>query len=298
MSLTLRHVSKHFYKFNAVQDVSFHLDRGEVVGFLGPNGAGKTTTMRMVAKLIRPSSGSIECSGRLSAMIEEPSFYPYLSGYQNLEYTASLSGIPTSQIQPALDRVGLLERQHHRVRTYSQGMRQRLGLARTLLGNPDVLLLDEPTNGLDPQGVAEMRDLIRAISEDGITVLLSSHILAEVEKIAPRVIIINKGVIQADGRIRELFTQLGEDGVSISFDLPEAFMEQALALLRSQAWVQQAYQSASGVVVARILQRDLDQVAPAFTHGHIPLLGFKPDVESLEQIYLRAVAETQQGVKA
>lgn len=295
MSLILENISKNFRSFQAVQGVSFTLEPGEVVGFLGPNGAGKTTTMRMIAGLIRPSSGNIKLKGRMSAMIEEPSFYPYLSGLENLRYSASLTGIGQNAILPALERVGLMERREHRVSSYSQGMRQRLGLARTLLGNPEVLLLDEPTNGLDPQGVAEMRELIRGVSSEGVTVLLSSHILAEVEKIAPRVIIINKGRIQADGRVRELFSQLGSEVISMTLDVPADFTPQALEMLGSQPWVQKVYLHPSGVLVLNLLQHDLDQIAPAMVHAHIPLLGFRTDVESLEQVYLQAVTKQVQA---
>jgi len=289
MSLTLEQITKNFRGFQAVEGVSFALERGEVVGFLGPNGAGKTTTMRMIAGLITPTSGKIRLEGKLSAMIEEPSFYPYLSGLENLKYAATLAGIPERSVGAALERVGLTERQHNRVSAYSQGMRQRLGLARTLMTEPDVLLLDEPTNGLDPQGVADMRDLIRDISSTGMTVLLSSHILAEVEKICPRVLIIAKGRIQADGRVRELFNQLGAEGVSMNIDTPE--VDKALELMKNQSWVQDVFAHAGGTVVARIAHDDLFRVAPLMVEHRLPLLGLRPDVESLEQIYLRAVGD-------
>ncbi|MBB6097801.1 ABC-2 type transport system ATP-binding protein [Deinobacterium chartae] len=285
-ALELQGVSKRFGGFEAVTDVSFTLRRGEIVGFLGPNGAGKTTTMRMVAGLIRPSSGSIVHTGRMSAMIEEPSFYPYLSGLENLRYAASLAGLPQRVALPALERVGLGERRHQRVAAYSQGMRQRLGLARTLMNEPELLLLDEPTNGLDPQGVAEMRELIRDIAHDGVTVLLSSHILSEVEKLAPRVLIIHKGRLKADGAVRELFEQLGAEALSVVIDTPQP--ERARSLLSEQPWVA-ATEIRGSTLSVTLPHAHLERVAPLLVGAGVPLLGLRPDVESLETVYLRVV---------
>lgn len=285
--LSVEGISKNFGPYKAVQEVSFKLERGEVVGFLGPNGAGKTTTMRMIAGLIHPTQGVIHRTGRLSAMIEEPSFYPYLSGYENMRYIARIAGISQHEITPALERVGLLDRQHQRVLGYSQGMRQRLGLARALLGRPEILLLDEPTNGLDPQGVAEMREIIRNIADEGITVLLSSHILAEVEKIAPRVLIIHKGELKADGLVREMFDKLGAEQVSMSIETPQG--AQAVDILAGQTWIHEARLHASGTVIVRLAHEQLAQVAPLLIEHQIDLLGLRPDIESLEQIYLRTI---------
>src|SRR6202163_691974 len=169
----------------AVQSLDLNVFRGEVYGFLGPNGAGKTTTLRMLLGLIRPTSGSAtvvgsrpgspSSLGRVGAIVETPAFYPYLSGYDNLSVVAGLCGAPASRIATALEQVELTPRAKHKFSTYSMGMKQRLGVAAALLKDPELLILDEPTNGLDPQGMAEMRKLIRSMAQGDRTVLLSSH---------------------------------------------------------------------------------------------------------------------------
>ena len=196
--ITATALTKKYKDFAAVDGIDFEVAPGESFGLLGPNGAGKSTTMRMIAGLITPSSGRIRLEGKLSAMIEEPSFYPYLSGLENLRYAATLAGIPQRMVGASLERVGLTERQHSRVSAYSQGMRQRLGLARTLMTEPDVLLLDEPTNGLDPQGISWLRGFLRAYADQGRTVLVSSHQLAEMAQVADRLVVIGRGRLIAD----------------------------------------------------------------------------------------------------
>jgi ABC-type multidrug transport system ATPase subunit len=198
----------------AVDRLDLSVPRGEVYGFLGPNGAGKTTTLRMLLGLVRATSGTATVMGRspgdpesllhVGAMIEEPAFYPYLSGRDNLRVLARIAGLPESRIEPVLDAVDLLGRAGSRSATYSQGMRQRLGVAAALLKDPDLLILDEPTNGLDPAGVAEMRSLIRRLGSEGRTVLLSSHMLGEVQQICDRVGVIAHGRMIAEGSVEEL----------------------------------------------------------------------------------------------
>jgi ABC-2 type transport system ATP-binding protein len=209
-----RGLTKHYGSIVAVQDLDLNVRRGEVYGFLGPNGAGKTTTLRMLLGLIRPTSGtarvagagpgSVESLTRIGAIVETPAFYPYLSGYANLRVLAGLSGIPPSRIGPALDQVELTPRAKHKFGTYSLGMKQRLGVAAALLKEPDLLILDEPTNGLDPQGMADMRKLIIDLGQGRRTVLISSHLLNEVELICTRVGVIQRGRMVAEGTIDEL----------------------------------------------------------------------------------------------
>src|SRR6056297_1760103 len=193
MSVIAAHgLVKRYGSAVAVDRPDLEVERGEIVGFLGPNGAGKTTTLRMLAGLIRPSAGHAEILGarvpgrglrRVGTMIEEPSFYPYMSGRDNLRYAATLHGdVAPARIDEVLAFVRLENAAAKRVGAYSQGMRQRLGLARALLHAPDVLLLDEPTNGLDPVGIAEIRENLRTVAREGVTVLISSHILAGIEK--------------------------------------------------------------------------------------------------------------------
>jgi ABC-type multidrug transport system ATPase subunit len=198
----------------AVDRLNLSVRRGEVYGFLGPNGVGKTTTLRMLLGLVRATSGTARVLGeapgypenlaRVGAMVEEPAFYPYLSGRDNLRVIARYVGRPDKGIDAALDAVGLLERGGDRFKAYSQGMRQRLGVAAALLKDPELLILDEPTNGLDPAGMADMRTLIRTLGSGDRTVLLSSHLLGEVQQVCDRVGVISHGALIAEGRVDEL----------------------------------------------------------------------------------------------
>ncbi len=198
----------------AVDRVSMTVGRGEVYGFLGPNGAGKTTTLRMVLGLIGPTAGSATVLGRsagesaitarIGALIEGPGFYPYLSGRDNLRTMARYRGLPDAVADAALERVGLADRGKDKFKSYSLGMKQRLGVAAALMGDPDVVVLDEPTNGLDPAGMADMRALIVDLAKGGQTVLLSSHLLAEVEEICDRVGVIASGKLLVESTVAAL----------------------------------------------------------------------------------------------
>lgn len=229
-AIEARNLSKRYHHKYAVEDASFRIAPGELVGFLGPNGAGKTTTLRMLAGLIQPSSGHGFVLGervpshhlrRIGTMIEEPSFYPYMSGRDNLRHAARLhGGVSDARVDEVLAFVGLDQAASKRVRAYSQGMRQRLGLARALLWKPDVLLLDEPTNGLDPVGIAEIRENLRSIAASGVAVLISSHILAEIQKLVDRLLIIEAGRIVFDGSLQSLLEREGSGG-----DLERAYLQ-------------------------------------------------------------------------
>jgi ABC-2 type transport system ATP-binding protein len=198
----------------AADRVSLTVRRGEVYGFLGPNGAGKTTTLRMILGLVRPTSGSAavlggpagkpEAIARVGALVEGPGFYPYLSGRDNLRVMARYRGLPESAADRALERVDLSTRGQDRFKSYSLGMKQRLGVASALMGDPDLVVLDEPTNGLDPAGMVDMRKLIVDLARGGQTVLLSSHLLDEVQEICDRVGVINDGVLLMEATVSEL----------------------------------------------------------------------------------------------
>ena len=198
----------------AVNDLNLRVRTGEVYGFLGPNGAGKTTTLRMLSGLLRPSSGSATVAGgspgsplslsRLGAMVETPAFYPYLSGRDNLRVVARYAGVSPTRIEPVLEQVDLKDRARFKFKTYSTGMKQRLGVAAALLKEPQLMILDEPTSGLDPQGTVEMRALIKNLRTGGRTVLLSSHLLNEVELTCDRVGVIAGGKLVAEGTVDEL----------------------------------------------------------------------------------------------
>jgi ABC-type multidrug transport system ATPase subunit len=211
---------KFGHQFTAVNDLSFSVNKGDVYGFLGQNGAGKSTTIRMLLSLITPTSGSIEIFGmplqanraaimqNVGAVIEKPAMYEYLTAYQNLKIFSALSGVSKTRVQllNELDVVGLAARAHDLVRTFSQGMKQRLAIAMAMVNDPQLILLDEPTNGLDPQGIADIRNLILQLSRvQGKTVLVSSHLLSEIEQVATRLIIIDKGCKLVEGDSKDLF---------------------------------------------------------------------------------------------
>jgi ABC-2 type transport system ATP-binding protein len=207
-------LTKRYGERLAVNDVSLTVRRGEVYGFLGPNGAGKTTTLRMLLGLVRPTSGAARVLGHepgfplamapLGALVEGPGFYPYLSGRDNLRVLARYRGLDGTDVEAALDRVDLRERGGDRFKSYSMGMKQRLGVAAALLGDPELLVLDEPTNGLDPAGMADMRRLIVELAGHGQTVLLSSHLLNEVEEICDRVGVISAGRLLTESTVADL----------------------------------------------------------------------------------------------
>jgi ABC-2 type transport system ATP-binding protein len=219
-TLTVNNLRKVIGRKEIIKGISFELKEGEVFGFLGPNGAGKTTTIRMLVGLIKPTSGTIHIGDsnivsdfegamkNLGCIVENPELYPYLSGYNNLlHFSRMLDGVDEERINEVTKMVGLSERIHDKVKTYSLGMRQRLGIAQALLGRPKVLILDEPTNGLDPAGIREMREFIRFLAlNEGLSVLVSSHLLSEIQLLCDRVAIISKGEIIRTDSVEHLLS--------------------------------------------------------------------------------------------
>jgi ABC-type multidrug transport system ATPase subunit len=219
--LQTRHLGKRYKKRWAVKNLNLEVRRGDVFGFLGPNGAGKSTTIRMILSLIKPTEGTAEIFGhslkshrsealsRVGGIVEKPDFYQYLSAYKNLEIVGSLSGyVKRKRIFEVLDLVGLTDRATDRVKTYSHGMKQRLGIAQALISDPELVILDEPTNGLDPQGMKEVRDLIVHLSRDQKkTIILSSHLLNEIEMVANRMAIIHNGELAVQGDVNALLEE-------------------------------------------------------------------------------------------
>jgi len=217
--IKVQHISKHFGSLKAVDDLSFEVQAGQVFGFLGQNGSGKSTTIRMLLSLIHPTSGSIEIFGKpieknretileqVGAIIERPDLYPYLSAQEHLQLFAKVrkQRIATTNIKETLEKVGLANRANDKVQTFSLGMKQRLGIAIALVHNPSLIILDEPTNGLDPQGIADIRQLIQHLAkEEGKTVLVSSHLLSEIEQVAHQILIIHQGKKMVEGVTKEL----------------------------------------------------------------------------------------------
>ncbi len=220
--ISLNNVNKTFGTFTAVNNLNLNIQEGEIYGFLGPNGGGKSTTLRMILGLLKPTSGTITIAGKnmpehrssimnlIGAIIEKPDFYTYLNGIENLKLFARMHGINTRtyDFKKLLELVGLYGREKDKVKTYSHGMKQRLGLAQALLHNPKILILDEPNTGLDPQGIIELRNIIINLQkQEGKTILLSSHILSEIEEMATSMVVINKGKQVVEGKITQLLNE-------------------------------------------------------------------------------------------
>lgn len=210
--VTTNSLTKHYGRIKAVENLTFGIPEHSVFGILGPNGSGKTTTLGMILNVINPTSGSYQWFGskpdkrnlqRIGSILETPSFYPYLSAVDNLKIIAEIKGTGYSGIDEALRITGIYERRYSAFRTFSLGMKQRMALAATLIGDPKVLILDEPTNGLDPRGIAEIRDLIRTIASKGKTIILASHLLDEVQKVCTHFAVLNKGQLKYSGPVNE-----------------------------------------------------------------------------------------------
>ncbi|MGY2007336.1 ABC transporter ATP-binding protein [Nocardia gipuzkoensis] len=282
-----RGLTKRYGEHTAVDGVSMSVAAGEIYGFLGPNGAGKTTTLRMLAGLIRPSRGTATIAGRrpgdpavvrrIGVLIEAPGFYPYLSGRDNLRVLARYRGLGRPEVEEALARVGLVGRADDKFRTYSLGMKQRLGVGAALLGSPDLLILDEPTNGLDPAGMAEMRELITALAAEGHTVLLSSHLLGEVQEICDRVGVISQGRLLTQATVAQL-----RGGSSLVVRAEP--LEVALPAVRGLVGARSALLTGSGI---RIESDTVTAaaVARAVVASGADLLELRVDEKSLEEVF-------------
>lgn len=288
-------LSKRYGQVTAVDRLSLRVPRGHVFGLLGPNGSGKTTAMSMLLGLVRPTAGSFRLFGggqadgealrRIGAIIETPSFYPYLSGRQNLEYFQGVSGKGDRQeLDTLLDKVGLLQRADDRYQTYSLGMKQRLGIAYALLGDPELLFLDEPTNGMDPAGMAEIRDLIKQLGAEGRTILLSSHLLHEVELVCDSVAILAKGKLIAQGNVKELVHPQEQ------VQLRTTSNEQAYQILTSLDWVQGAVVENGHLVVTAPVERSWELTA-ALSRSQVYVTEMWPLQISLEEYFLDVTAE-------
>jgi len=248
-AIALEKVSKQYGTFTAVDQLSMEVRAGEIYGFLGPNGSGKSTTLRMLLGLIKPSSGKIQVfghdmhtersriMGKIGSIIEKPDFYGYLTARKNMELMARAAGVRYSSkdYDKLFDLVGLTGREQDKVKTYSHGMKQRLGLAQALIHNPDLIILDEPNTGLDPKGIIDLRNLLVQLNqEQGKTILLSSHILSEIEVIAHSMIVLNNGETVAQGSVQEL---LSNEDLHVEIET-NGNAEETLQLIRSSAWLQ------------------------------------------------------------
>ena len=295
-------LTKKFNHITAVDNLSFTVNEGDVYGFLGQNGAGKSTTMRMLLTLIAPTQGNIEVFGmnlktqrieilkQVGAVIEKPDVYKYLSAYDNLQLFAKLSGgkITKQQILHQLDVVGLASRANDKVKTYSQGMKQRLGIAIALVHNPKLIVLDEPTNGLDPQGIADIRNLILQLRQQhGKTVVISSHLLTEIEQVATKVLIIDKG------------KKIIEDSAIALFDSKQTIVEIqtmnndfAMQQLQKSKWLQQLQTNRQNAVVIKLDKQEIPQLHKDLVAMDIQLLSLHPR-HSLEDYFLQVTSGKQ-----
>jgi ABC-type multidrug transport system ATPase subunit len=277
----------------AVDRLTMRIRRGEVYGFLGPNGAGKTTTLRMLLGLVRPTAGSALVLGkapgapeglaRIGALVETPSFYPFLSGRDNLRVLARHGGVPETRIAAVLEEVGLADRGGDRFRTYSLGMKQRLGIAAALLKDPELLILDEPTNGMDPAGMAEMRGFVRRLGRGRRTVLLSSHLMSEVEQVCDRVGVIRGGTLVGEGTVDEL---RGRESLWLRADPPE----RAERLLATLAVVEHVARADGGLRVAAD-PRAASAINRALVEAGIAVSELRRERASLEQVFLELTEE-------
>jgi len=294
--IEVRGLTKKFKNITAVNNLDLNVYRGDVFGFLGPNGAGKSTTIRMLLSLIKPTSGSIKIFGysikekreeilrKVGAIVEKPDFYLYLSAYKNLEIFGKLSGADVSKkkIMEMLELVGLSKRANSKVKTYSHGMKQRLGLAQALLHDPELIILDEPTTGLDPQGMKEIRELILYLSRTkNKTVFLSSHILREVELIATRMIIINKGSAQVEGTVNDL---LNMDKLTVTFEVDK--IDTAKTIIQDSAWKEKLVSSTNRELSFELIYNDIPALNKFFVENGFSVSSIIP-VRSLENFFLK-----------
>jgi len=293
-------LSKVFKELKAVNNLSLNVYKGDVFGFLGPNGAGKSTTIRMLLSLIKPTEGSIKLFGKslkenrieilksVGAIVEKPDFYGYLSAYKNLEILGKLSGkeISKNRIMEVLELVGLSKRYKSKVKTFSHGMKQRLGIGQALLHDPELIILDEPTTGLDPQGMKEIRDLIIHLSKDkNKTIFLSSHILYEVELVANRMIIINKGTAKVEGKVQDL---INAKKLKVTFEVDDE--EKTKEIIAHSTWGSKLDTIAKNVFIFLLDNNEISSLNKYLVENGIAVNAVIP-TRSLEDYFLKITDE-------
>ena len=295
-------LSKHYQDIRAVDNLSFTVNAGDVYGFLGQNGAGKSTTIRMLLTLVKPSGGSIRIFGKdlvthrreilqkTGAVIERPDLYKYLTAFENLALFAKMSGLKANpgKLYEQLELVGIKDRAHSKVKTFSQGMKQRLGIAVALVHDPELIILDEPTNGLDPQGIADVRNLILHLSRNlGKTIVVSSHLLNEIEMIASRMLIIDKGMKKAEGSVIELF-----DPAKTLVELGTDNIENVLVKLRSGPYVSNIRDHSASHIRFQIDKALIPQLANYLVSVNVNIISLQVK-HSLEDYFLSLTTANQ-----
>ncbi len=296
--LSLNNLSKSFGKRKAVDNLSFEIRTGEIFGFLGPNGAGKSTAIRAMLSLLSPDNGDILIFDKsirkyrnsalqgVGALVERPDFYEYLSAYKNLALLATMDKVPKKRIVEVLEIVGLANRGEDKVKAFSQGMKQRLGIAQALLSNPKLLILDEPTNGLDPRGMKEVRGLVRKLAKEGITILLSSHLLHEVEQVCTTMAIINLGKLIKIGSVHDL---LNESDRYIT-EVKATPVEKARKIMDSLAYISNV-DEIDGILKVKIANKDLSQLTRDLVKADIDVSAIIPRT-SLEDYFLSLTGDS------
>ncbi len=293
-------LSKQFTEVKAVNDLSFSVQKGEVYGFLGQNGAGKSTTIRMLLTLVAPTHGSIHIFGkdiqahrkeilqRVGAIIEKPDLYKYLTALQNIQIIAKLSGVHSTQKQlmQQLEKVGIGERANSKVKTFSQGMKQRLGVACALVHNPELIILDEPTNGLDPQGIADVRNLILHLSrEERKTIFVSSHLLSEIELVADSMLIIDQGRKIAEGKVADLLNP-----AATLVEIETMNNDETRNSLQQSQW--SGLMQASDKIVLKMHRKDIPHLTKFLVERNVEVLAIQPK-HSLEDYFLSLTTENR-----
>lgn len=297
--LQISNLSKSYRSFTAVDDLSFSVEEGDVFGFLGPNGAGKSTTIRMILSLIKPDRGEVLFQGEslagnnhllkyIGALVEDADFYENLSARTNLSLLARIEKIDSQRVDEVLKIVGLSGREHDKVKAYSHGMKQRLGIAQALLNQPKLLILDEPTSGLDPRGMKEIRELIRELSGRGMTIMLSSHLLSEVEKVCTSLAIINHGQLIRSGKIAELTRETDLFVTEIRAE-PLNKAEQILREAYDHVDIEQS------ALKVRLRDDELAQVNRLLVDSGIEVSAIIPR-SSLEDYFLSLTEQTGEGI--
>jgi ABC-type multidrug transport system ATPase subunit len=300
--IKVSNLSKYFKEIKAVDDLSFSINEGDVYGFLGQNGAGKSTTIRMLLTLIEPTNGEIEIFGmnlrthrkeilrKAGAVIERPDLYKYLTAYENISLFAKMSGIKISknELLRQLEQVGLLERAYSKVKTYSLGMKQRLGIAVALVNNPHLVILDEPTNGLDPQGIADVRNLILHLSKhQGRTILVSSHLLSEIELIANRMLIVDKGKKIVEGNVQELFNP-----AEMIVELQTIDANKTLDIINHSEWKNYLQKQQQEIFILKMNKKDIPSFNSYLVGNEVEVLSIQPR-HSLEDYFLSLTSANQ-----
>jgi len=300
--IRIQGLTKHFGTINAVNNLSFTVKKSDIYGFLGQNGAGKSTTIRMLLSLIAPTSGSIEMLGmnlvsnrkeilrRVGAVIEKPDLYKYLTAFENLSIFARMSRVSadSKKIMAQLEMVGLADRAHSKVKTYSQGMKQRLGIAISLVHDPDLIVLDEPTNGLDPQGIADIRNLVLHLSHHaGKTILISSHLLSEIEQIANRMLIIDKGNKIVEGTVDELFS-----ATKTMVRIETTDDENAMNYLQQSKWNNLLLKDKAKHIILQMHKNDIPFLNADLVQAEIGIVSIQAK-NSLEEYFLSLTADNQ-----